>query len=395
MTLNRNPNQPPRDKPTEPWRVERMVQHVPGHLGEESRLSPWLFVAAIAVVVIVGVLLLLLTQIPSTPPVSSGTQATIAPTKHVTIIRITATPEPTQTATLVPTPVVVKYTVKQGDTLSTIAKQFKVSVEAIRAANNLTNDTLHPGDVLSIPQGTPTPGAIAQVTGASDTPGPTAPPTNTPPLFQTPTLIPQPTAANTLATTPTPTPGVVIYKVRSGDTLIAIATIYSTTVQSIMTMSKITSINLQVGQTLTVPVGIWPSTPVPPTAYYSPTPTLTPQFSYAAPELLMPIDGADFSHDTGVTLQWLSLGIKSDEYYVVHVRYVAKGMEVDLPGYTVNYDQGTSLTLNSSPAGDNGPAQFWWYVVVVRNNGCSPGGGTTGQPCAVSPVSDTASFTWR
>ncbi|MGB8644147.1 MAG: LysM peptidoglycan-binding domain-containing protein [Anaerolineae bacterium] len=395
MTLNKTPNQPPRGKPTEPWRVERMVQRVPGHLDEESRFSPWLIVALVAIVVIIGIILLLLTQTPGTTPAASGPQATAAaPTRRVTIIRITATPQPTLTPTIAPTPVYVKYTVKKGDTLSTIARQFKVSVEAIRSANNLTDDTLHPGDVLNIPQGAPTPGAVADSTGAPDTPGTAGPPTNMPVVFRTPTLIPQATDF-ALATTPTATPGVVVYTVRSGDTLGAIASYYSTTVQSIMDLSKITSINLKVGQVLTIPIGIWTPTTAPPTVYNSPTPTLTPEFSYAAPDLLSPADGSDFAHDGKVTLQWLSLGIKSDEYYVVHVRYIANGIEVTMPVYTVRYDEGTSVTLNTSPAGAGGPAQFWWYVVVVRESGCGTEGTPISQPCAVSPLSEARTLTWR
>ncbi len=394
MTLNKTPNPPPRGKPTEPWRVERMVQPVPGHLGEEARFSPWLIVAAVAVIVIIGAVLLLLTQLPSSPePQPAVAPATsIAPTKRVTVIKITATPEATFTPTAVPTQVVVKYTVKKGDTLSTIARQFKTTVEAIRAANNLTDDTLHPGDVLNIPQGTP--GAIAEVVGTPDTGGASGPPTNTPFVFRTPTLIVPPTATQVLATTPTPTPGVVTYVVRPNDTLIGIASIYSTTVQAIMDMSKITSISLKVGQTLTVPVGIWAATSVPPTVFTSPTPTKVPEFPYAAPDLLSPADGADFAHDTPVTLQWLSLGIKKDEYSVVHIRYVANGLEFTLPVRTVRYDEGTSVTLTTPPT-SSGTAQFSWYVVVLRDGSCSPSGAGSAQPCAVSPPSETSGFTWR
>ncbi|MCS7337728.1 MAG: LysM peptidoglycan-binding domain-containing protein [Verrucomicrobiae bacterium] len=43
------------------------------------------------------------------------------------------------------------YVVKSGDTLSKIAKQFGVTVNAIRRANNLTTDMIKVGDKLRIP----------------------------------------------------------------------------------------------------------------------------------------------------------------------------------------------------------------------------------------------------
>jgi len=43
------------------------------------------------------------------------------------------------------------YTVKSGDTLTTIAKSHGVSVKALRSANNLTTDKIKVGDKLKIP----------------------------------------------------------------------------------------------------------------------------------------------------------------------------------------------------------------------------------------------------
>jgi LysM repeat protein len=396
MSENRTSNQLPRGgKPTEAWRVERMVQRVPGHLGEESRLSPWLVVIAVGVIVLVGALLLLFTQMPGGSG-NAGVVATSTPRARTTIIRITATPAATRTSTPPPTLALIKYTVKQGDTLSTIARQFKISVEAVRAANHLTSDTIHPGDVLDIPQPSPatTPGALALDTG-----GPieaSLAPTDTPPAFRTPTLIPfQQTATPATPTTPTPTPGVVPYTVKTGDSLISIAAVFSTTVQAIMTLNQLDGPNIRAGQVLTVPVGQWTATPTP-TTYLPPTETPTPQFAYAAPDLLYPSPGADFAHNADVTLQWTSPGeFTNGEFYVVHLSYQAKGVVQNLSGIVVN--EGTSYTLDPSlyPSGATAPVQFWWYVVVVRGSGCGPASPAAVQPCAVSPVSDQRSFTWR
>jgi membrane peptidoglycan carboxypeptidase len=68
----------------------------------------------------------------------------------------TPTPEPTPEPTLEPTPeapVIFYYTVKEGDTLESIAAKFGVSVESILAQNPdvKENRPIHPGDVLKIP----------------------------------------------------------------------------------------------------------------------------------------------------------------------------------------------------------------------------------------------------
>ncbi len=43
------------------------------------------------------------------------------------------------------------YTVKSGDSLFLIAQQFGISVDALRQANNLTGDSISPGQTLQIP----------------------------------------------------------------------------------------------------------------------------------------------------------------------------------------------------------------------------------------------------
>ena len=43
------------------------------------------------------------------------------------------------------------YTVKSGDTLSGIAAQFGITVDALRGANPGVTDTIHIGDVLKVP----------------------------------------------------------------------------------------------------------------------------------------------------------------------------------------------------------------------------------------------------
>ncbi len=49
---------------------------------------------------------------------------------------------------------VVKYEIKGGDTIASIAKKFGVSVDTIKWANDIKSDTIKPGENLDIPPGT-------------------------------------------------------------------------------------------------------------------------------------------------------------------------------------------------------------------------------------------------
>ncbi|MFO7633235.1 MAG: LysM peptidoglycan-binding domain-containing protein [Caldilinea sp.] len=62
-----------------------------------------------------------------------------------------STPEPTATRQ------VFQYTVAAGDTLSSIAAFFGVSMQQLRELNNLTDDSIFAGQILRIPEGEPTP----------------------------------------------------------------------------------------------------------------------------------------------------------------------------------------------------------------------------------------------
>jgi len=100
-----------------------------------------------------------------------------------------------------------KYTVKSGDTLSKIAAAHGVTVQALAAANKITNlNVLSVGQVLTVPAKTST-----TKTGSK-------------------------------------------YSVKSGDTLSKIAAVYRVTVQALAAANKITNLNIiSVGQVLTIP----------------------------------------------------------------------------------------------------------------------------------------------
>ncbi|HSW88447.1 MAG TPA: M23 family metallopeptidase [Candidatus Saccharimonadales bacterium] len=122
---------------------------------------------------------------------------------------------------------VITYTVQHGDTLSTIAQKFGVSTDAIRWANNLSDDGISSGDQLQIP----------------------------------------------------PVSGV-IHKVKAGETIYSIAKLYSANPQSIADFpsnefANPETLSLVVGETLIVPDGQMPTaqtTPKPQPSYFAQAP---------------------------------------------------------------------------------------------------------------------------
>ncbi|PGK51258.1 hypothetical protein CN918_26060 [Priestia megaterium] len=129
------------------------------------------------------------------PTTSSGTTSPTSPTPSTPS---TTTPSTSTTIT---------YTVKSGDTLSKIAAAYKTTVTAIKTLNNLKSDTIYVNQTLKI--------------------------------------------STTTATTTSSTKAV-YYTVKKGDTLYGIASKYSTTVDAIKKLSKITSNTLSIGQVLRV-----------------------------------------------------------------------------------------------------------------------------------------------
>ena len=112
------------------------------------------------------------------------------------------------------------YTVVSGDTLYSIASRFNTTVSEIKQLNNLTNNTLSIGQKLLIPT----------LEEPGDTEIPELPPENN----ETP-------------------PETEIYIVEKGDSLWLIAKKYNTTVDELISLNNLNSINLQIGDKLLVP----------------------------------------------------------------------------------------------------------------------------------------------
>ena len=158
------------------------------------------------------------------------------------------------------------YTVKAGDTLYSIAKKYNVTVAALAKANNITNyNLIRVGQVLVIPGTTPPPPppatTVKYTVKAGDTLYSIASKYNTTvSAIATANKI---TNVNSISvgqvliipTKATPPPATSIkYTVKAGDTLYSIARTYNTTVTAIATANKITNVNsISVGQVLIIP----------------------------------------------------------------------------------------------------------------------------------------------
>ena len=150
------------------------------------------------------------------------------------------------------------HTVKKGDTLYSIAKQYNTTVDQIKQLNNLTSNTLTIGEILKLPtkQSTTTNKYIIQ---KGDTLYSIAKQNNT--------TVDQIKQLNNL-TSNTLTIGNILllpsteliqittpktYIIKKGDTLYSIAKQNNTTVDQIKQLNNLTTNNLTIGQSLQIP----------------------------------------------------------------------------------------------------------------------------------------------
>ncbi|MGC3958913.1 MAG: LysM peptidoglycan-binding domain-containing protein [Verrucomicrobiota bacterium] len=137
---------------------------------------------------------------------------TVTPPETVTPTPTAVTPEASMT----------EYTVQKGDTFSTIAPKFHISVKALQTANPTVDPAkLQIGKKLNIP--------AAPATATTST------------------------AAASGATVVDTASGTTTYTVKSGDTLGKLATDFRTTVKAIQTANGLTDTRIKVGQKLKIP----------------------------------------------------------------------------------------------------------------------------------------------
>lgn len=292
--------------------------------------------------------------IPLTP-LSSASPAQGEPTEIPTLA-VTGTPDG-----------VLRYRVRSGDSVYTIAKRFGVTEDAISEANGLRNpDSLQVGQILIIPQPSPTPTPVLTSTPTAE---PTLTPTTSPsPVFtptvtttSVPTLVP---ATPRPTSTPTPTLSVTVteepneaalYRVHSGDSVFILARRFGVTEDAITEANHLTNPgSLKVDQPLIIP-----------RPRFTPTPSLS--MSYPAPKLLKPDTGSTISgsSEARIELTWESVGtLAADEWYAVSVFYLSDS-QTQVTDYAI---KGTSWRVPRSLYGLADPPEhlYLWNVTVVR-----------------------------
>jgi len=154
-------------------------------------------------------------------PSFEPTNAPVVPETNVPVAASNAAPVMPLDAGSRPAPVegVTEHTIVAGDTFSTIAKHYHVSVKAITDANpGVDPAKLQIGKKIHIPA--PTTAATASRTAAAD---------------------------------PTLAAGEKIHTVKSGDTLLKIAADYGTTVKAIRAANNLKTDGIKVGDKLKIP----------------------------------------------------------------------------------------------------------------------------------------------
>ena len=275
---------------------------------------------------------------------------TVTFTATITITPTPTTPAPTETP--VPTPTPVSYTVASGDSCSTIAFRFGISIQSIVLLNDLPAacDTLFIGQELKIPQPTPTATAL-------------------------------PTATLSEAEATRDACGEVEYTVQDNDTLSSISINYAVSIAVLKEYNGLVNDTVRSGQAINIPLCQRQATP-------GPSPTPTPPPPYSAPNLLLPADGTAFTllGDNTITLQWAAVGtLRENESYAVNVLDVTKGTNETL----IEYVTDTKYILpDSVRPTDNTPHIIRWWIVPVRQ---------VGTDAAGNPVWETAgeASLWR
>lgn len=153
------------------------------------------------------------------------------------------------------------YTVKSGDSLYSIARNYGTTINVLKDVNNLTSDTLSNGQVLKIPgksdeniknyiNYTVKPGdSLYKIAGLYET--------SVNEIKNINGLLNNNLEINQVLKIPTTSSNQVNYinyKVKSGDSLYKIANLYDVTVNEIKNLNNLTSNNLAIDQVLKIPI---------------------------------------------------------------------------------------------------------------------------------------------
>lgn len=267
------------------------------------------------------------------PPTATSTETPTATTTQTATI----TPLPTLTSTPEPSPTPITYMVKANDTCISIAAFFNTSVQSIVTLNNLPAacNTLYINQPILIPQ-------------------------------PTPTASPMPSATYSLVEQTEAACEKVEIIVQSTDTLGSISAIYNVPMDAIREENGLPNDTVYLGQPLVIPLCRQFATP-------GPSPTATPPPPYAAPNLLLPANGAPFSlADDSITLQWAAVGsLNTNEAYQVTIEDLTSGMGPSL----IDQVTDTKYLVSSTLRPTDGIAHiFSWIIEVVRITGSDESG---------------------
>lgn len=303
------------------------------------------------------------TSVPTATPTSTNTPVP------------TATPTTLPTATPTSTPVVkpgapISYTIRRGDTVAAVASRYDTSIAAVLALNpGLNPSLLQVGTVIRVPG----PGGSAATSAVVAGTPTRRPPTATP-------------------TTPPGTPRT--YRIRSGDTLLAIASANNTTVAALLALNPgINPSRLQVGQTIIL-ARVAPSTPSVTTATTVPAAPTQPALRLSAPLQVAPSSGTPFSgENTFIELRWQApSGMDGSLAYLVELGYRVDG---DFQWRLSDVVQTTSWVVPTATFGkadQQTGRQYSWRVTVVAPQRDANGRITGVVPA--SPPSSTWEFSW-
>ncbi len=146
------------------------------------------------------------------------------------VLRLTspaAVSKPAATATAATSSTTGTYTVKSGDTLSSIARSYSTTAAKIQQLNGISGSVIHPGQKLKVT-------GTVQTASSSAATAPVA-------------AAPKPA--------PAPAPAASTYRVVGGDTLSKISRSYNVSVTQLMSWNNLNSSVIHVGQTLNIQGG--------------------------------------------------------------------------------------------------------------------------------------------
>ena len=275
----------------------------------------------------------------------------------------TITPEPLPTSTpIVPEQIFLTHDVASGETLLSIAGIYGVTVEDVQRANNLDDVLIRIGDELIIP-------VLREGLPESDV----------------------------------PISSEFTYKVKEGDTIISIATLFGSTIQDILEANGLSATDIiRPGDELTVPVRGVPDEVMDIETESNAEPTDSSVVSsalaaaedggsiYIEPRLTGPANRATLSRNEPVLLRWVSVDLLAPNEWYVLLIYPTEGDAQVLPTL---WTKGTSYRLGAEFAPEEGQAAgYAWQVSVVRVNPMPDG---RRELEAASPPSLARTFTWE